>query len=406
MLDLNKLFSKLENKKYFITKIDVPYVPQDFPEKYAVGKDIDLIVSRSEYMTIKTIVKIFSKEYESEFEQQWINEDDGFRIRFETNGSLHFQIDVKYSIDDIEDDFLIESLNNRIKKNGYYITRPRFELKFRQNAFNKNKNKYWHLEWIRRNTIKENDVVNFILDDVKIKNIVEDNECYIKGECGDLRFKGIGTPSINDLSNNMIELNKISNENMTGISCAVIGNSPILLDKDYGKDIDSHDLIIRCNLGRVDGFEDKVGSQTDFRFVACKSFTREKLDTHKGYDFKFLPSLNNQHFFIRYDKPNPRGLIGGMINNYKGNNKIHYVLPDFVKQCDILKNGYSSIGFIASIFASCFYDRVSLYGFNFFKEDIQDSHYFEKVKEGTSTGHDFKSEENVLRNIENIEVYA
>ena len=45
MLDLNKLFNNLEDIKYFITKIDVPYVPQDFPSEYAVGKDVDLISS-------------------------------------------------------------------------------------------------------------------------------------------------------------------------------------------------------------------------------------------------------------------------------------------------------------------------------------------------------------------------
>jgi len=405
VLDLNKLFNKLKDSKYFITKIEAPYVPAEFPDKYAVGKDIDIIVSKSEYMKVKTIIKIFSKDYDSKFEQRWIKDEGGFRIRFETDGSLHFQIDVKYSINDIEDDFLVEALNNRIIKNGYYITKPKFELKFRKISFNKNKNKYWHLDWINRNSNKENNIVNFILDENKIKDVIEDNECYVEGTCGDLRFKNIKTPSVDSLYNNMIELNTISDDDMTGMSCAVVGNSGILLDKKYGKDIDSHDVIIRCNLGRVDGFEDSVGSRTDFRFIACKSFTREKLDTHEGYDFNFLPSLNNQHFFIRYDKPNPRGLIGGMINNYKGNNKIHYILPEFVNQCDILKSGYSSIGFIASIFASCFYKTVSLYGFNFFKEDVRKSHYFEKVKEGTNTGHNFESEEKVLRNIENIEIY-
>ena len=43
--------------------------------------------------------------------------------------------------------------------------------------------------------------------------------------------------------------------------------SPIVF-KEYGKLIDSHDYVFRCNLGRVDGFEKNVGSKTSFRFVA------------------------------------------------------------------------------------------------------------------------------------------
>ena len=406
MLDLIKLFRKLEDVTYFVTKIDVPYVPQEFPEKYAVGKDIDLIVNHSEYFKMKTIIETFSKEYESTFEQRWINDKGGSRIRFETDGSLHFQIDIKYSIDDIEDDFLKDALNNRTIKNGYYITKPKFELKFRKVSFDKNKNKYWHLDWINKYSNKENNIINFILGEADIRNAIKINECYIKGTCGDLRFKDVETPNVDDLCDNMVELSDISDDNMTGYSCAVIGNSGILMDKNYGRDIDNHDIVIRCNLGRTDGFEKQVGSRTDFRFIACKSFTREYLDTHEGYDFSFLPSLRNQHFFIRYDEPNPRGLIGGMINNYRGNNKIHYLSPNFMEQCDILKDGYSSIGFIASIFASCFYKKVSLYGFNFFKEGIHNSHYFENVKEDTNIGHNFESEEELLRNVENIEIYV
>ena len=38
-------------------------------------------------------------------------------------------------------------------------------------------------------------------------------------------------------------------------SCAVVGSSPILLKKEYGKDIDSHDIVVRCQDQRLEGFE-------------------------------------------------------------------------------------------------------------------------------------------------------
>ncbi|XP_027343366.1 beta-1,6-galactosyltransferase GALT29A-like [Abrus precatorius] len=50
-------------------------------------------------------------------------------------------------------------------------------------------------------------------------------------------------------------------------SCAVVGNSGILLNTNYGKLIDSNEVVIRLNHARVEGFENKVGSKTNISFV-------------------------------------------------------------------------------------------------------------------------------------------
>ncbi|KAL1298775.1 hypothetical protein HN51_043079 [Arachis hypogaea] len=50
-------------------------------------------------------------------------------------------------------------------------------------------------------------------------------------------------------------------------SCAVVGNSGILLKKHYGKLIDSHEVVVRLNHARVQGFEQNVGSKTNISFV-------------------------------------------------------------------------------------------------------------------------------------------
>jgi len=238
-----------------------------------------------------------------------------------------------------------------------------------------------------------NNIKDFIWNNQQIKESIIKDSCYVEGTCGDKRFKDIETPSIEDLYNNMIELNDID---IKGKSCAIIGNSSILLDTEYGEIIDNHDIVIRCNVARTTGFEKNVGSKTTFRFIAAKSFTRDVLPSHSEYDFNFLPSLNNEHFFIRYDHPNTKALIGGMLNNYRGNNYIHYLSPYFILECDKLNNSYSSIGFISIIFGTRFFDKVSLYGFNFFKEGIEKGHYFEGIQKGTNVGHNFDSEENVI----------
>ncbi|XP_050369472.1 beta-1,6-galactosyltransferase GALT29A [Argentina anserina] len=50
-------------------------------------------------------------------------------------------------------------------------------------------------------------------------------------------------------------------------SCAVVGNSGILLKSDHGGLIDSHEVVIRLNNAKIEGFESKVGRKTNISFV-------------------------------------------------------------------------------------------------------------------------------------------
>ncbi|XVF05190.1 hypothetical protein REPUB_Repub05bG0150400 [Reevesia pubescens] len=50
-------------------------------------------------------------------------------------------------------------------------------------------------------------------------------------------------------------------------SCAVVGNSGILLKSDHGELIDSHEVVIRLNNARTERFEKNVGSKTSISFV-------------------------------------------------------------------------------------------------------------------------------------------
>ncbi|KAJ3677956.1 hypothetical protein LUZ60_001759 [Juncus effusus] len=50
-------------------------------------------------------------------------------------------------------------------------------------------------------------------------------------------------------------------------SCAVVGNSGILLKSENGDLIDSHELVIRLNNARISGYRRHVGSKTNFSFI-------------------------------------------------------------------------------------------------------------------------------------------
>ncbi|KAJ3683417.1 hypothetical protein LUZ60_013644 [Juncus effusus] len=50
-------------------------------------------------------------------------------------------------------------------------------------------------------------------------------------------------------------------------SCAVVGNSGILLNSNHGEEIDGHDLVIRLNNARIIGYKNDVGSKTGLSFI-------------------------------------------------------------------------------------------------------------------------------------------
>jgi len=50
-------------------------------------------------------------------------------------------------------------------------------------------------------------------------------------------------------------------------SCAVVGNSGILMQKEYGELIDRHEVVIRLNNARTERYERNVGAKTNISFV-------------------------------------------------------------------------------------------------------------------------------------------
>jgi len=51
------------------------------------------------------------------------------------------------------------------------------------------------------------------------------------------------------------------------LSCAIVGNAGHLSLSNYGKEIDSHDVVVRLNQAPTKGYEDKVGSKTTMRLL-------------------------------------------------------------------------------------------------------------------------------------------
>jgi|ETNmetMinimDraft_4_1059912.scaffolds.fasta_scaffold01777_12 hypothetical protein len=150
-LDLKFFLNVMSQYKYFITKIDVPYVPKDFPTNYAIGKDLDIVVSKEHFEDVKLFCDLYSRTYPS-FNIIWEKAHGGFGLRFEKDGKLHFKFDVRHLVEHISDGHIVNSMNNRLLKDGYFILDNVHEKPFREVAYNfKTRPKPWHKEWLDKN---------------------------------------------------------------------------------------------------------------------------------------------------------------------------------------------------------------------------------------------------------------
>jgi len=200
--------------------------------------------------------------------------------------------------------------------------------------------------------------------------------------------------SLDELIQRMKELNKLDTEVIDNQSIAIVGNSGELKNNKFGELIDSHDIVIRCNLGRTEGYEKHVGKKTDFRFIAGKSFWRDLSDHFSAYDNNFLTNLKDQHFIIKAEPLYPA--IQGIIKNFNTECNILYLRQDFIDEAeDRLNLSDISLGLTAILMALQWSENVSIFGFTFWQEDWKDRHYFESIKP-YPIGHNHLPEKNYV----------
>ena len=203
----------------------------------------------------------------------------------------------------------------------------------------------------------------------------------------------------------MTELNDVEGTTVQeNQSIAVVGNSGKLKNEEYGELIDSYDIVIRCNLARVEGYEKNVGTKTDFRFIAGKSFWRDLSENFSAYDDNFLTDLKDQYFVIKAEPL--YAAIQGIIKNYNTKSKIVYLRQDFIDESEsTIGIGDISLGLTAILMAIQWSKNVSIFGFTFFQGDWNEQHYFESITP-YSRGHnplkekeyvDFLQKENLIK---------
>jgi len=228
---------------------------------------------------------------------------------------------------------------------------------------------------------------------------IEKQFTYSKTEFDLNTFLGNVGKSLEEIIDLAKSKNDISDLYFNNKSVAVVGNSGILMDSEYGSDIDSHDIIIRCNLAKVIGYEKHVGSKTNIRIVSGKSSLyagKAHKDTFSGWDINFLSTLQNEH--IVFSSPRINHYVQSIVQ-HQNIKWAHYLTESFLNQCQNFINDIPSVGLQAIVLATQISSNIDLYGFNFFRDDWEKRHYFEEMKP-YNVGHSFNTEQTFVEMLE------
>ncbi|XP_069078847.1 alpha-2,8-sialyltransferase 8B [Pleurodeles waltl] len=219
---------------------------------------------------------------------------------------------------------------------------------------------------------------------------------------GDIIHYIFDRDSTMNISKNLYELlPKISPlKNKHFKSCAIVGNSGILLNSGCGSEIDAHDFIIRCNLAPVEEYASDVGLKTDLvtmnPSVVQRAFEDLVNETWREKFLQRLQGLNGSILWI------PAFMAKG------GEERVEWVNDLIIKHQINVHTAYPSLrllhavrgywltnkvhikrpttGLLMYTLATRFCNRIHLYGFWPFPRDQNQKfvkyHYYDSLKYG------------------------
>ncbi len=193
----------------------------------------------------------------------------------------------------------------------------------------------------------------------------------------------------------------LSGDIKTGDSCSVVGNSGALLGSEYGSLIDTNEDIIRFNNAQIDGFKEKVGSNTTFRILNChyilnidsESYFKHQKTRFPDQDRYLLYKFNKENLIFKTDPSWELWRKREILDKVEKNNNVFFIHQDFYNLGKKINNDKEATnGFIGLLLALKYYKKIECFGFSFYKPGIK-KHYYDEVKTDPTNNHDFSLEE-------------
>lgn len=156
-IDVRSILEHIKDNKYVITKVDVPYMPSDFPEHYPLGKDIDIICAdEKEYAFVLDSVSKDVQEYKDRYNIRVVKKHDNcgkeYRSLLRLEQEDHFLVflfDISCRTGSLACAFTQKMVGNRREANGYYVPTIKYEILIRLDEYHNNMNKHHHIDYVK-----------------------------------------------------------------------------------------------------------------------------------------------------------------------------------------------------------------------------------------------------------------
>ena len=142
-LDIPRFLSMIQDDLYALTKIDTPYMVDNFPIDYTAGKDLDILVTPQSFYSVAAKLISFSRDYHKIFEIRDVPESNGIRVRFHRKSGdkpLEYQIDVTTSN--------MVTKDTCIKLPSYKVLTEEWECYSRLESLKKKPHKTHHTDYV------------------------------------------------------------------------------------------------------------------------------------------------------------------------------------------------------------------------------------------------------------------
>ncbi len=147
VLNIHAYLQTIAKYQYCIIKYEVPYMPKDFPHKYPIGKDLDLIVHENDFDMICQATRELMEPYKNYVTIKEIKRNGNWRCRVEYKNKLHYQIDISTKLFDLD---ISAAVNRRIANNDFFVLHQDDEYQVRLHEIKTYPKKKHHHEWIKQ----------------------------------------------------------------------------------------------------------------------------------------------------------------------------------------------------------------------------------------------------------------
>ncbi|XP_078663965.1 alpha-2,8-sialyltransferase 8B-like [Branchiostoma floridae x Branchiostoma belcheri] len=194
-------------------------------------------------------------------------------------------------------------------------------------------------------------------------------------------------------------------------TCALVGNSGILLKSNCGNEIDSHDYVIRMNMAALKNYEQDVGRQTNLSFInwkRIKELGKEIASKKKRKDvLQHLTLLNGSVFsYVKLKTKDAISALESLETILKNNSlnitvtysrsNVPLVFTRPLRETFIPRLKSPTSGLIAYILASRFCDIITMYGFYPFATDMRNRTLFYHYYDTKSVTKSYRSRHNFI----------